>query len=56
MVAQTGVGLEILLILLAIAWLTIWAATLVHQAKRGRYTWLVFTALIQLVLIIYWII
>jgi hypothetical protein len=52
----TGVGLEILLIIIAIIWLVIWILTLNHQSKRGRIWWLDITALIQLVLIIYWIV
>lgn len=56
MADETTLGLEILLLILAIIWLALWVMTLIHQAKRRRYIWLAVTALIQLSLIIYWIV
>lgn len=56
MVAETNTGLEVLLIILAVVWLVIWVVTLLHQAKRRRYTWLVINALVQLTLVIYWLV
>lgn len=56
MVEQLIPGLDILLAILAVIWLIIWVLTLVHQAKRGRYWWIAFTALIQAILILYWLV
>jgi hypothetical protein len=56
MAAESTLGLEILLLILAIIWLVLWVITLIHEAKRRRYTWLAITALIQLSLVVYWVI
>jgi hypothetical protein len=50
------IGLIILYLILLIIWMIIWLITLVHEAKKKKYWWLVITALIPVSLIVYWII
>jgi hypothetical protein len=57
--ADLGLSLPMVIILgvvLAVISLTIWISTLVHQAKRGKWVWFVFTLLWGVTLIIYWIV
>jgi len=51
-----SLGLQIILIILAIVWLAIWITTLINQAKKKKFWWLGITALIQITLVIYWIV
>lgn len=48
--------LLLLYFLFAIFWIFAWIKTAIHQAKRKRWTWFVFTLIFQVVLIIYWLV
>ena len=38
-----------------IVWIILWIKTLIRQAKKKKWVWFVFTVLIPLTLIVYWI-
>jgi cobalamin synthase len=43
-------------ILALIAWVLIYIATLVYQAKRRQWGWFILTLIFNIVLLIYWIV
>jgi hypothetical protein len=58
-IADLGLSLPLVIILgvvLAVISLTLWISTLVHQIKRQKYVWFVFTLLWGVTLIVYWIV
>jgi len=50
-----NLAIYIVALILALVFLTLWILTIIHQAKRKRYTWMVFTILFNVTFFIYWI-
>jgi len=50
-------GLTLFLVIaLSIAWAVIWIATIIHQAKRKRWVWMVLTIIFNITVLVYWIV
>ena len=54
--AQLSIFAVLLFLVIIIAWLVIWICTIVYQAKRSQWVWMVFTLIFNITLIIYWIV